>query len=70
MTDGAVQTFDGILWLPVTMRQERTLRIGAENAKGDRYLRARRSLRKRGVLKGKRGSSHAQQPVMTATAHG
>ena len=42
----------------------------AESAKGDRRLRARRPARKRGGLRGKRGLSHAQQPVMTAAARG
>ena len=41
-----------------------------ESAKGDRRLRARRPPRKRGGLRGQRGLSHAQQPVMTATARG
>ena len=42
----------------------------AQSAKGDRTLRARRPPRKRGGLKGQRGLSDAQQPVMTAVARG
>ena len=41
-----------------------------ERAKGDRTLRTRRPPRKRGGLKGQRGLSSAQQPVLTATARG
>ncbi|MCY4128228.1 MAG: IS1595 family transposase [Gammaproteobacteria bacterium] len=42
----------------------------AESAKGDRTLRRRRPPRKRGGLRGQRGLSHAQQPIMTAVARG
>ena len=41
-----------------------------ESARGDRLVRARRPPRKRGGLRGRRGLSHTQQPVLTASAHG
>ena len=51
-----------LAWLGGVVEKEET--FFAESANGDRHLRARRPLRKRGGRKGKRGLSHAQQPVM------
>ena len=47
-----------------------TKRSSPRVPKVNRRLRGRRPPRKRGGLKGRRGLSHAQQPVMTATARG